>query len=59
LLLHFTVADCGQHEEKLIKHIFDKQSYQKLARPVAEEADAVEVKFGLSLQQIIEVVSNN
>ena len=31
--------------------------YQKFERPVANEAEAVQLKFGLTLQQIMDVVS--
>ena len=31
--------------------------YQKLERPVLEESQAVSLKFGLTLQQILDVVS--
>ena len=30
--------------------------YQKLERPVANESEAVQLKFGLTLQQIMDVV---
>jgi len=50
---------CGWHEERLIEDIFEKRHYQKLARPVREESEAVDVVFGLSLQQIIAVVSSS
>lgn len=46
----------GPHEEKLIEEIFTKRRYNRLARPVAKEQDALEVKFGVTLQQIVEVV---
>ena len=32
--------------------------YQKLERPVANESEAIQLKFGLSLQQIMDVVSD-
>ena len=48
---------CGRHEERLIDEIFKVRRYQKLARPVRRESEAVDVVFGLSLQQIIAVVS--
>jgi len=48
---------CGRHEERLIDEIFKVRKYQKLARPVEKESEAVDVVFGLSLQQIIAVVS--
>ena len=46
----------GPHEERLIEDIFSKRRYNRLARPVAQEEDSLKVKFGLNLQQIIEVV---
>ena len=48
---------CGRHEERLIDEIFNERKYQKLARPVEKENEAVDVVFGLTLQQIIAVVS--
>jgi len=47
----------GPHEERLIDDIIRNRNYTALARPVAEESEAVVVTFGLSLQQIIRVVS--
>ena len=32
--------------------------YQKLERPVANESEAVQLRFGLTLQQIMDVVSD-
>jgi len=52
-----TVASGGPHEERLIEDIMRNRNYTALARPVAEESEAVVVTFGLSLQQIIRVVS--
>ena len=34
-------------------------NYKTLERPVANESDAVVLKFGLTLQQIMDVVRNN
>jgi len=47
----------GPHEEKLIDDILHNRNYTALARPVAEESEALVVSFGLSLQQIIKIVS--
>jgi len=47
----------GPHEERLIADITRNRNYTALARPVAEESEAVFVSFGISLQQIIRVVS--
>ena len=52
----FAESEQGYYEEKLIEDIFKTRNYQKLARPVENESDALVVKFGLSLQQIVDVV---
>ena len=45
----------GYYEEKLISTLM--KNYSKLARPVENNLDPVNIKLGLSLQQIIDVVS--
>lgn len=45
----------GPHEKRLLNHLLS--TYNTLERPVANESDPLEVKFGLTLQQIIDVVS--
>jgi hypothetical protein len=45
----------GIHEKKLLTKLLEK--YNVLERPVANESEPLEVKFGLTLQQIIDVVS--
>lgn len=50
-----SVAFCGSHERRLLNDL--NLNYNKLERPVAEESDALEIKFGLTLQQILDVVS--
>lgn len=49
----------GRHEERLIHDIFEKRGYNELARPVENESDPLEVSFGLSLQQIVDVDEKN
>jgi len=52
-------AECegGAREKRLLNDIFgDVRQYNKLERPVVNESDALTVKFGLVLQQIIDVV---
>jgi len=51
-----TGVDAGYHEDQLIGRFFYEQLYHVSSRPVANESDAIEVKFGLSLQQIKDVV---
>jgi len=59
LLLLFAVelSHQGQHEEKLIKDLLN--GYEKLARPVKNENESLEVEFGLSLNQIVKVDEKN
>uniref|UniRef100_A0AAG5CPT4 Uncharacterized protein n=1 Tax=Anopheles atroparvus TaxID=41427 RepID=A0AAG5CPT4_ANOAO len=45
------------HEKKLLNNLL--QTYNTLERPVANESDPLEVKFGLTLQQIIDVDEKN
>jgi hypothetical protein len=47
-------ADSGYHERRLLEDLMD--SYNKLERPVYNESEAVDLTFGLTLQQIIDVV---
>lgn len=51
-----TVSEQGHYEEKLIDDIFHSRMYNKLARPVKNESEALSIRFGVSLQQIIDVV---
>ena len=44
----------GSHERRLLNDLMT--NYQKLERPVADESQAVTLKFGLTLQQILDVV---
>ena len=46
---------CGTGERKLLNNLMT--FYQKLERPVANESEAVQLRFGLTLQQIMDVVS--
>ncbi|OAF71716.1 Acetylcholine receptor subunit alpha [Intoshia linei] len=56
LMTIFTTLGCvlsGQHEENLIDEVIIRRKYNSLARPVSREEDALVVKFGITLQQII------
>jgi len=44
---------CGSGERRLLNDLM--AYYQKLERPVANESEAVQLKFGLTLQQIMDV----
>lgn len=48
-------SEAGWHENRLLNKLLD--NYNPLERPVANESDALNVTFGLTLQQIIDVVS--
>jgi hypothetical protein len=43
------------HERRLLNDLLE--TYNKLERPVVNESEAVILTFGLTLQQIIDVVS--
>lgn len=47
----------GPHEKRLLNYLLSMDNYNTLERPVANESEPLEVKFGLTLQQIIDVVS--
>ena len=49
-------AESGAHERRLLNDLM--ANYNKLERPVVNESDAVVLTFGLTLQQIIDVVSD-
>jgi len=44
----------GPNEKRLLEDLLD--DYNVLERPVANESEPLEIKFGLTLQQIIDVV---
>ena len=48
------VVSGGSHERRLLNDL--SLNYNKLERPVAEESEALSIKFGLALQQILDVV---
>ena len=53
-----SVSECSYHEERLLKHLLlGSQKTVKDMRPVPNDKDKVVVKMGLTLSQIIEVVS--
>jgi len=53
----FRDVEAGPHEDRLIRRIFIDNHYYQSSRPVPIESSAIEVKFGITLQQIIDVVS--
>ncbi|KAL0850784.1 hypothetical protein ABMA28_006714 [Loxostege sticticalis] len=55
--LSTTVSEQGPHEKRLLNALL--ASYNTLERPVANESEPLEVKFGLTLQQIIDVDEKN
>ena len=54
-LLILGFVNCGFGERKLLNDLM--AYYQKLERPVANVSEAVQLRFGLTLQQIMDVVS--
>lgn len=49
------MIDAGYHEKRLLHHLLD--NYNVLERPVVNESDPLQLSFGLTLMQIIDVVS--
>ncbi|XP_044741472.1 neuronal acetylcholine receptor subunit alpha-7 isoform X2 [Chrysoperla carnea] len=47
----------GPHEKRLLNNLLN--TYNTLERPVANESEPMEVRFGLTLQQIIDVDEKN
>uniref|UniRef100_A0A336M1B5 CSON010074 protein n=1 Tax=Culicoides sonorensis TaxID=179676 RepID=A0A336M1B5_CULSO len=46
----------GYHEKRLLHDLLD--SYNTLERPVVNESDPLQLSFGLTLMQIIDVINN-
>lgn len=53
----FKVCFGGQYEKQLLHQLLD--SYNTLERPVANESDPLQLSFGLTLMQIIDVDEKN
>ena len=51
----FSGVYSGPHERRLLNDLLEK--YNNLERPVFNESEALKLSFGLTLQQIIDVVS--
>ena len=47
----------GPYEKKLLHHLLDK--YNVLERPVSNESEPIQISFGITLMQIIDVVTRN
>lgn len=56
-ILLFTGAEGGTNEKNLLAELLDPKNYNLLERPVANENETLQVSFGLTLMQIIDVVS--
>jgi len=56
-LLSSTQALAGSHERRLLNDLMN--TYNKLERPVPNETQAIVLKFGLTLQQIMDVDEKN
>ena len=53
--LHLLGCQASKAEERLLKFLFDK--YDLNARPVLHDNESVTVKLGMTVSQIIDVVS--
>lgn len=56
---HWIISVCvgGVNEKKLLADLLDP--YNTLERPVVNESDPLQLSFGLTLMQIIDVVSSD
>ena len=56
--MFFSLSVCmaGYNEKRLLHDLLD--SYNILERPVVNESDPLQLSFGLTLMQIIDVVSS-
>lgn len=54
-LIFFSDCLAGYHEKRLLHDLLD--TYNTLERPVVNESDPLQLSFGLTLMQIIDVVS--
>ena len=50
----FAETICGKYEKKLLRHLM--ADYDDMERPVEDESDPLQLVFGVTLQQIIDVV---
>lgn len=55
LIIAFIVCSAGYNEKRLLHDLLD--TYNTLERPVLNESDPLQLSFGLTLMQIIDVVS--
>lgn len=55
--ISFGIIECsaGYNEKRLLHDLLD--TYNTLERPVVNESDPLQLSFGLTLMQIIDVVS--
>ncbi|XP_053696117.1 neuronal acetylcholine receptor subunit alpha-7-like [Sabethes cyaneus] len=57
MLVPLPVVQAGYHEKRLLHHLLD--NYNVLERPVVNESDPLQLSFGLTLMQIIDVDEKN
>ncbi|KAI8127752.1 Neuronal acetylcholine receptor subunit alpha-7 [Lucilia cuprina] len=57
LLITLPVSTAGPHEKRLLHALLD--NYNSLERPVVNESDPLQLSFGLTLMQIIDVDEKN
>ena len=48
---------CCPREDALLPHLFDASNYRKYSRPVTNMHDTVDVRIGLEVLKIVDVVS--
>lgn len=58
LQLFIACTLCNQYEKRLHSELMQRRGYNKLIRPSAEGEEALVVKLGMRLSQLLEVVSS-
>ena len=53
-VFNFSETICGKYEKKLLRHLM--VDYDDMERPVEDENEPLRLVFGVTLQQIIDVV---
>jgi len=56
LSCHCVDIEAGPHEDRLFNQLFNENKYFVTSRPVTNKTDSLQVKFGIRLVQIFELV---
>jgi len=59
IIVLFHLGSSSEKAKKLHEDILHKSGYNKVIRPVINASDHIDVRLGLKLSQLIDVVSSN